>query len=84
MMKFTQKTSEKSDFLSMKEKWIIITNALNKGIEKKKWTNFICLLDRLYFTRTIKGLRRKNGQTFFAFWKDFILREHSREQIKKF
>jgi hypothetical protein len=51
-MKFTQKMSKKSDFLRVKEKWIIITNALNKGIEKKKWTDFFCLLDRLYFTRT--------------------------------
>lgn len=35
MMKFTQKTSKKSDFLSVKGKCILITNVSDKGIEEK-------------------------------------------------
>jgi hypothetical protein len=41
MMKFTHKMSEKSDYLCVKEKWIIITNDLNRAIVEKKWKDFI-------------------------------------------
>jgi hypothetical protein len=33
--------SEKSDYLCVKEKWIIITNDLNRAIVEKKWKDFI-------------------------------------------